>query len=75
MTLRFYLYPSGWLRLKTQMTAHAGEDVENRAHFSTTGGSAIIYNYSENQFLWFLLKLGIVLLQNPAIPLLGIHSK
>jgi hypothetical protein len=50
-TLRFH--PSEWLRLKTQRTAHAGEDMEKGEHFFTASESANLYNYSGNQFWGF----------------------
>ena len=34
---------------KTQVGAHAGEDVEQGEHFSITGGSENLFNYSGNQ--------------------------
>jgi len=53
---------------------HAGEDVEE-GHSSIAGGSVNFYNHFGNQFDSFFKKLGIVLPQDPAIPLLGIHPK
>ena len=43
-------YTSEWLRLKSQVTAHAGEDVEQGEHSSIAGGSANLYNHFGNQF-------------------------
>jgi len=39
------------------------------------GGGANFFNHFGNQFGIFCRKLGIVLLQDPAIPLLGINPK
>jgi hypothetical protein len=36
-------------KVKTQMTADIGEDVEKEEHSSTVGGIASWYNYSGNQ--------------------------
>jgi hypothetical protein len=36
-SLRFHLYQSEWLRLKTQVTADAEEDVEKEEHSSIVG--------------------------------------
>jgi hypothetical protein len=57
------------------VTAHAGEDVEKGEHFSLDGGIANLYDHSGNQFGGFLKKLGIVLPQDPVVPLLGIYPK
>ena len=37
------LYQAEWLRSISQVTAHAGEDVEQRGHFSIAGGSINLY--------------------------------
>jgi hypothetical protein len=57
------------------VTAHVGEDVEQEEHSSIAGGSANLYNHCGNQFGGFLRKLGIVLLQDAIISLLGIYPK
>ena len=44
------LYPSEWLRSKTQRTAHAGEVVEEGEQSSIAGGSENLYDHSGNQF-------------------------
>jgi hypothetical protein len=49
-TLRFHLTPVRRLRLKTQVTADTGEDVEKEEHSSIAGGIASLYNHSGNQF-------------------------
>jgi hypothetical protein len=56
------------------VTAHSGEDLEQREHSSISGGSENIYNHFENQFGGFS-ELGIVLPQDPAMPLLGIYPR
>ena len=45
-----FLDQSEWLRSKTQVTADAGEDVEQGEHSSIAGGIAHLYNHFENQF-------------------------
>ena len=47
-TLRFYLIPVRMAKSKTQVTANAGEDVENEEHSSIAGGIASWYNHSRN---------------------------
>ena len=64
---------SDWLRSKIQVTADAGEDVEKEEHSSTAGGLQLIQPLWKS--VWLLLrKLEIDLLEDPAIPLLGINS-
>ena len=53
------------------MTADAGEDVEKEEHSSIAGRIASWYNHSGG----FLRKLGIVLPEDPAIPLLGLYPE
>ena len=48
-TLRFHLTPVRMAKIKTQVTADAGEDVEKEEHSSTVGGIATWYNHSGNQ--------------------------
>jgi hypothetical protein len=48
-TLRFHLYQSEWLGSKIQVTADAGEDMEEEEHSSIVGGIASLYNHSANQ--------------------------
>jgi hypothetical protein len=48
-TLRVYLTPVRMAKIKTQMTAGAGEDVEKEEHSSIFGGIASLYNHSGNQ--------------------------
>jgi hypothetical protein len=49
-TLRFYLTPVRITKIKTQLTADAGEDVEKEKHSSIAGRIASWYNHSGNQF-------------------------
>jgi hypothetical protein len=49
-TLRFYLTPVITAKIKTQVTADAGEDVEKKGLSSIVGGIASCYNHSGNQF-------------------------
>ena len=57
------------------MTADAGKDVEKEEHSSIVGGIAGLYNHSGNQFGSSSEKLDIVLLEDSAIPLLGIYPE
>jgi hypothetical protein len=43
------LYQSEWLKSKTQVIAHVGEDMEKEEHSSNVGGIASLYNHSGNQ--------------------------
>jgi hypothetical protein len=49
-TLRFHLIQVRMAKLKSQVTADLGEDVEKEEHFSIAGGIARWCNYSGNQF-------------------------
>jgi hypothetical protein len=69
------LHTSEWLRSKTQELSHAVEDVGQGKHSSIAGASVNWYNHLGNQFGIFLRKLGIVVPQDQAIPLLGIYCK
>jgi hypothetical protein len=64
-----------WLRSKIQVTADAGEDVEKEEYSSTAGGIASLYNHSGSQTGGSSEKLDIVLLEDPAIPLLWIYPE
>jgi hypothetical protein len=48
-TLRFHLTPVRMAKIKIQVTADPGEDVEKEKHSSIVGGIASLYNHSENQ--------------------------
>ena len=48
-TLRFHLTPVRMAKIKIQVTADAGEDVEKEEHSSIVGGIAGLYNHSGNQ--------------------------
>jgi hypothetical protein len=61
-------------KIKTQVTADAGEDVEKEEHSSIAGGTASWYNQSGNQS-GFHRKLDIVLPEGLAIPLLGTYPE
>jgi hypothetical protein len=43
------LHPSEWLRSKIQVTAHAGEDMEEEDHSSIADGNANLYSHSGKQ--------------------------
>jgi hypothetical protein len=49
VTLRFYLTPVRMAKIKTQVTADAGEDVEKEEHPSIFSGIASWYNHPGNQ--------------------------
>ena len=48
-TLRFHLTPVRMAKIKIQVTADAGMDVEKEEHSSTDGRIANWYNHSGNQ--------------------------
>jgi hypothetical protein len=48
-TLKFYLTPVIMSKIKTQVTADIGQDVEKEEHSSIIGGIACWYNYFGNQ--------------------------
>ena len=59
----------------TQVTAHAGEDVEKGEQSSIVGGSTNCTVTLEINMVVSQKKLGINIPQDPAIPLLGICPK
>jgi hypothetical protein len=48
-TLRFHFTPVRMAKIKTQVTADAGKDVEKEEHSSIVGGIASLCNHSGNQ--------------------------
>ena len=48
-TLRFYLTPVRMAKIKIQVIADAGEDVEKEGHSSIADGIASWYNRSRNE--------------------------
>lgn len=50
MTLRFHLIPFRMVKIKIQVTALVGKDVEKGEHSSIADRSANLYNHSGNQF-------------------------
>jgi hypothetical protein len=48
-TLRFYLTPVRMAKIKFQVTADAGKDVEKEEHFSIADGIGSLYNFSGSQ--------------------------
>jgi hypothetical protein len=48
-TLRFHLTPVRMSKIKIQVIADAGEDVEKEETSSVVGGIARLYNHSGNQ--------------------------
>ena len=71
-TRDFTSHQSEWLRLKTQETAGVGEDVGKEKHSSTAGK---MVQPLWKSVWWFLRNLGMTLLEDPAIPLLGIYPE
>ena len=57
------------------MTADAGKDVEEEEHSFIAGESASWYNHFGNQFGISSENWEIVLLEDSAIPLLGIYPE
>ena len=55
------LHSSKWLGPITQVTAHAGKDVEQGEYSSIAGGNAKLYNHYGNQYGCSPRKLGIIL--------------
>jgi hypothetical protein len=53
-TLDSILHLSEWLKSITQVTAHAGEDMEQGEHPSIAVGSANLYRHYGNQYEGFL---------------------
>jgi hypothetical protein len=49
-TLRFHLTPVRMAKIKIQVTAYAGEDVDKEKYSSIAGRIASWYNHSESQF-------------------------
>ena len=62
-------------KIKTQVTADAGEDVEKEEHSSNVGGIARLVQPFWKSVWRFLRKLDIELPEDPAILLLGIYPK
>jgi hypothetical protein len=48
-TLRFHLTPVRMAKIKIQVTADTGKNVEKEEHSSIVGGIANLYNHSGNQ--------------------------
>jgi hypothetical protein len=48
-TLIFHLTPVRMAKIKIQVRADAGKDVEKEEHSSIVGGIPSLYNHSENQ--------------------------
>ena len=46
--LRFYFLPVRMAKIKTQVAAHVGKDVEKEEHSSIVGGIASWHNHSGN---------------------------
>ncbi len=61
-------------KIKTQVTADAGKDVEKRNTPPLLVGLQAVQPLWKSVW-WFLRKLDIVLPEDPAIPLLGIYPK
>jgi hypothetical protein len=71
MNPKFHFTPVRMMKIKTQVSADAGEHVEKEAHSSISGGLASWYNLWK--LVWqFLTELDIVLPEDPSILLLCI---
>jgi hypothetical protein len=75
MILQFYHTSIKMAEIKFQAKAHTNEGVEHEKHFFIAGWECKSVQPLWKSILWFLIKLGIVLPQDPAIPLLGIYPK
>jgi hypothetical protein len=74
-TLRFYFIPTRMAKIKSQVIAHAGKDMEKEKHSFIAGGIA---NWQKQLWIsiWkFFRKLEIVLPEDPSIALLSIYPK
>ena len=68
-------HQSEWLQSKSLQTINAGEGVEKREPSYTVGGNANQYSHYGEQCGDSLKKLEIELPYDPAIPLLGVHTR
>ena len=68
-------YWPDWLPSKSLQTINAREDVEQREPSYTVGGNTNWYSHYGEQCGDSFKKLEIELPYDPAIPLLGIHTK
>ena len=73
-TVKFHFTHIRMVKIQTQVIAHADEDVEQEEYTTIHDRSTNLYNHFENQFGGFS-ELGIVLPQDPAMPLLGIYPR
>jgi hypothetical protein len=74
MTLGFHLTPFKMAKIKTEVTADAGKDVEKGTLLHCWWECKLVQPLWKSVW-WFLRKLDIVLLEDPAIPLLGIYPE
>jgi hypothetical protein len=74
MTMGYHLTPVKMAMVKTQVIAHAVEDVEQGSTLLLLVGMKICTATGQSIW-WFVRKLGKVLSEDPAIPLLGIYPK
>jgi hypothetical protein len=69
MTMGFHLHQSKWLRLRIQVTAHIGKNVEKKEHSYISGGIEKISIQPHWKSIWkFLRKWEIDLPEDSAIP-------
>ena len=69
------LYPSEWPRSIKQMTAYAGEHVEEGEHPSVADGRGDLGNHYESQFGGFSENMGIYIYLKIQLYHLGIYPK
>ena len=75
-TLRFHLTPVRMAKIKNLGNSRCWRGRGERGkHSSIAGGIASLYNPLWKSVWQFLRKLDIVLLEDPAIPLLGIYPE
>ena len=68
--MNYHSHQSEWPSSQSPPAINAGEDVEKRELSYTAGGNVLW-----RAVWWFLKKLYIELLYDPAIPLLGIYPE
>jgi len=74
-TMRFHLTPVRMAKIKTQVSANAGEDMEKEEHSFNVGVFADLYNNSGNQSGGSSQNLILNFFQTHSIPLFGIYPK
>jgi hypothetical protein len=73
-TLRFHLTPVRMAKIKNQVTADAGEDVEKKEHSYCWWDCKLVQPLGKSDWS-ILITFDLVLPEDPAISLLGIYSE